>query len=358
MNPNSESSSNGGCACSGGWPRRDFLKAVGLGTAAAAVHPWEAMAGPFTRADFEKLVPRDKKLRPEWVKSLFERGERTVYRGSDLDHIGMPIGGLCAGQVYLSGDGRLMHWDIFNQHIGTGAEHYAKPMAMNQPFMQDFHIRVTSGTRSRVRRLCRDDWRDVSFNGQYPIGRVEYRDPEFPVSVDLEAFSPFIPLNTADSSLPATVMRFRVRNTSDAGVSVQLGGILQNAICLHTGKTRQGFRCNRLVREENALILEASAEDLPAGPGELWRLAGRRRGVRERAGRNDAHSAVPGRCGGTRASGGQQPRLGAGRVGRGEGPGTGDAYEQGLLDRAGLHHVSDRRGGPCRPHVHELADRG
>ncbi|HNU98751.1 MAG: twin-arginine translocation signal domain-containing protein [Verrucomicrobia bacterium] len=266
MNPNSESSSNGGCACSGGWPRRDFLKAVGLGTAAAAVHPWEAMAGPFTRADFEKLVPRDKKLRPEWVKSLFERGERTVYRGSDLDHIGMPIGGLCAGQVYLSGDGRLMHWDIFNQHIGTGAEHYAKPMAMNQPFMQDFHIRVTSGTRSRVRRLCRDDWRDVSFNGQYPIGRVEYRDPEFPVSVDLEAFSPFIPLNTADSSLPATVMRFRVRNTSDAGVSVQLGGILQNAICLHTGKTRQGFRCNRLVREENALILEASAEDLPAGP--------------------------------------------------------------------------------------------
>lgn len=266
MNPNSESSSNGGCACSGGWPRRDFLKAIGLGTAAAAVHPWEAMAGPFTRADFEKLVPRDKKLRPEWLKSLFERGERTVYRGSDLDHIGMPIGGLCAGQVYLSGDGRLMHWDIFNQHIGTGAEHYAKPMAMNQPFMQDFHIRVTSGTRSRVRRLCRDDWRDVSFNGQYPIGRVEYRDPEFPVSVDLEAFSPFIPLNTEDSSLPATVMLFRVRNTSDAGVTVQVGGILQNAVCLHTGKTRQGFRCNRLVREENALILEASAEDLPAGP--------------------------------------------------------------------------------------------
>jgi len=266
MNPISESSSNGGCACSGGWPRRGFLKAVGLGTAAAAVHPWEAMAGPFTRADFEKLVPRDKKLRPEWVKSLFERGERTVYRGSDLDHIGMPIGGLCAGQVYLGGDGRLLHWDIFNQHIGTGAEHYAKPMAMSQPFMQAFQIRVTSDKANRIRRLDREGWRDVSFNGQYPIGRVEYRDPDSPVSVDLEAFSPFIPLNTADSSLPATVMRFTVRNTSDAGVTVQVGGVLQNAVCLHSAKTRQGFRRNRIVREENVLILEASAEDLPAEP--------------------------------------------------------------------------------------------
>ncbi len=266
MNPISESSSNGGCGCSGGWPRRDFLKAVGLGTAAAAVHPWEAMAGPFTRADFEKLVPRDKKLRPEWVRSLFERGARTVYRGADLDHIGMPIGGLCAGQVYLSGDGQLLHWDIFNQHIGTGAEHYAKPMSMSRPFMQAFQIRVTSGTANRIRRLDREDWRDVSFNGQYPIGLVEYRDPDSPVSVNLEAFSPFIPLNTDDSSLPATVMRFTVRNTSDGEVTVQAGGELQNAICLHSAKTRQGFRCNRLVREGNALILEASAEDLPAGP--------------------------------------------------------------------------------------------
>ncbi len=74
MNPKSQSSPDGACDCQSGWPRRDFLKAVGLGTAAAAVHPWQAMAGPFTRADFEKLVPRDKKLRPEWVKSLFDRG--------------------------------------------------------------------------------------------------------------------------------------------------------------------------------------------------------------------------------------------------------------------------------------------
>ena len=58
-----ESNSVGGCGCEKGLPRRDFLKLVGLGTAATTLHPWAAMAGPFTRADFDKLVPADKKLR-------------------------------------------------------------------------------------------------------------------------------------------------------------------------------------------------------------------------------------------------------------------------------------------------------
>lgn len=224
------------------------------------------MAGPFTRADFEKLVPADKKLRPEWVRSLTERGQRTVYRGSDLDKIGMPIGGLCAGQVYLGGDGRLWHWDIFNRHIGTGAEHYANPLKPSFPFEQGFAIRFEKNGTMVDRPLAQGHWRDISFIGEYPIGYVTYSDPNSPVTVSLEAFSPFIPLQVEDSSLPATILEFSVKNTSRSSVEVTLAGWLENAICLNSSQSRDGFRRNRLVRRDDLMALECSAEAPPPVP--------------------------------------------------------------------------------------------
>jgi len=65
---------------------------MGAGAAALFAGRLPVMARPFTRAGFEKLVPADKQLHPDWVKSLFARGERTVYRGAELEKIGMPNG--------------------------------------------------------------------------------------------------------------------------------------------------------------------------------------------------------------------------------------------------------------------------
>ena len=247
--------------------RRDFLKLVGGATTAVLTfHPWPAaMAGPFTRGDFKNLVPADKKLSPEWVKSLTARGEREVHRGASLAKIGMPIGGICAGQIYLGGDGKLWHWDIFNRHLGTGDGHYANPMKVASPLEQGFALQVTANGKSQERILDAAHWKDVSFIGEYPIGYVNYADAECPVSVSLEAFSPFIPLNTDDSSLPATVLEFTLKNTSAAEVEAELAGWLENAVCLDSAQKRAGLRRNRLVREPGLLFLECSAEDVPSG---------------------------------------------------------------------------------------------
>lgn len=247
------------------------------GLAAASWFRLPAVAGPFTRQDFEKLVPADKKLSPEWVRSLFERGRRAVYRWPDSRLIGLPIGGLCAGQLYLGGDGRLWHWDIFNQPIGTGAEHYAKPLEPRSPLDQGFALLIAAGQQTQVRALDHTGWSEVTFTGEYPLGFVEYRDPAAPVTVSLEAFSPFIPLNVEDSSLPATVMRFTVKNTSAQPVEVELAGWLENAVCLHSGQYRPVLRRNRVVRRSWDLpdqpaavsgltVLECSAELPPQDP--------------------------------------------------------------------------------------------
>ncbi len=250
------------CGCQGGTcraTRREFLELAGA-AASAYLAGRVAVAGPFVQADFEKLVPREKKLRPEWLRSLAVRGEAEVFRGAELEKIGMPIGGIGAGQLYLGGDGKLWHWDLFNLAVRTGDSHYAKPLEPRSPLDQGFAIRIHSARGSVVRSLDRRGFRDVTFRGEYPIGTVTYRDADGPIRVTLEAFSPFVPLDADDSSLPATVLCFTVANEGRDPVRVEVGGWLENAACLNAAKLRTVDRQNRVVREGTFLAVECSAQ--------------------------------------------------------------------------------------------------
>jgi uncharacterized protein (DUF608 family) len=260
--------------------RRQFLKLAGAGTASlVALPPGTAvMAGPFFQpgtsiAIRQHLVPADKQLDAEWVRSLSTRGAPSIYRGDELRYIGMPVGGICAGNVYLGGDGRLWLWDIFNQHHQgcvprerveyRGAKlresdgaNYVQPPEQQAPFDLSFHVALGDS----VRPLDRTGWRDVSFLGQYPVGNVDYRDADSPVSVKLEAFSPFIRLNTDDSSLPATVLRYTLTNDSAHRVEVTLGGRIENPVLLYSS-ARMPFtaRRNTIRKQQRFTAVECTA---------------------------------------------------------------------------------------------------
>lgn len=259
------------CGCRAPLTRRDFLRWTTAATT-AVLAPWPAVAGPFAPDDFASLIPPDKKLDPAWVKSLRERGSPTVYRGEALEKIGMPIGGICAGQLYLGGDGRLWHWDLFNlpqpwNFVNTGGPNYAKPPKPASPIEQGFAVRVSSAGHQEVRTLDSRGFnpRDLSFQGQYPIGLVRYAAPGFPVVIALEAFSPFIPLNVEDSSLPATILRFTLENPGTEPVGVELAGWVENAVCLGSGRSGLGRRRNDILRDDLATLLHSTAERPPAG---------------------------------------------------------------------------------------------
>ena len=251
------------CDCNSGYGRRDFLQLAALLAAGTVLPGRTAVAGPFTKEDFEKLVPADKKLAAGWVQSLTARGEPTIYRNPELDYIGMPVGGFCTGQLYLGGDGRLLHWDIFNAPSPSDfnlyrGPHYAAPIKPTAPLEQGFAVKVTRGGKSEVRRLDKTGFPDVTFCGQYPIGTVNYQDQAWPVNVKMEAYSPFIPLDAEDSGLPATIMEFSVTNTSADTLDVELAGSLENAVCKFS-KTMAGVRRNQVVRDGRMLRVELSA---------------------------------------------------------------------------------------------------
>lgn len=254
---------------------RRTLFALCGGAAASAMFPLSAaVAGPFEAEEFEKLIPADKKFSREWLDSLVARGKPETFSGSDLKYIGMPIGGIGAGCLYLGGDGRLWLWDVFNQVAeGVGNKTatykgqaigprdgalYVEPLDQLRPVDQGFAIRLKSSAEEKTIPLDRNGFSDVAFTGEYPIATVAYRDASLPVTAELEAFSPFLPLNADDSSLPATVMNFTLKNISDKPVEATLAGWLENAVCLQH-RDLPGTRRNRIANESGYTLLECSA---------------------------------------------------------------------------------------------------
>ncbi|MFR1479469.1 MAG: GH116 family glycosyl-hydrolase [Hydrogeniiclostridium mannosilyticum] len=53
------------------------------------------------------------------------------------------------------------------------------------------------------------------FRSRFPFAEVELEDPVLPVTVSVTAWSPFIPGNEDDSSLPAGFLTFCFYNVSD-----------------------------------------------------------------------------------------------------------------------------------------------
>jgi uncharacterized protein (DUF608 family) len=245
--------------------RRDFL-AAGAGTLALSL--MDNCCLPVEEKLGAHHIPEDKNLSKAWVESLFAKGQSKVYKGEELTCIGMPIGGICAGQLYLLGDGRLGYWQIFNLPDFTGyGDNCYRTYTPPSPVQQGFALIVKPEKGDlQNRRLIKEDFPNVEFVGEYPIGRIRYvraKDDPFPVEVSLEAFSPFTPLNAKESGIPGTILRFKVHNTSGQPVEVHLFGWLQNVICSsHMGKIREMARIAE-ARSAGMTSLVFSAEEIP-----------------------------------------------------------------------------------------------
>ncbi len=240
-----------------------------------------AVAGPPAVAaeQADVTLPPGPKPDAAWTARLHEDRGRKVYRGEELATIGMPCGGVAAGQLYVRGDGTLAQWWIANnsEFTGYGADCY-KTYRPPSPVDQGFAVYIEGEGGKTVRRdLSRDGFDAIEFVGEYPIAEIRYRTkqkPALPVEVDLEVFSPFIPLNAKDSALPVTVMRFTLRNTTDGPVEAHLAGRLQNAVLLHEAGqyAGRGRSRNRAVSEGGVTGVVMDFVPSPPPPDEKRRV--------------------------------------------------------------------------------------
>ncbi|MGC8552460.1 MAG: GH116 family glycosyl-hydrolase [Phycisphaerae bacterium] len=215
-------------------------------------------------------TPTEKKITADWVASLAQRGNATVYtakNSNNFAYIGMPVGGIGAGQIYLGGDGKLWWWDIFNLRNSGGSEgNYLQPPTQNNPadpsqmvLAQGFALEVGSGDNPAIYPLDKTGFEHIEFLGQYPVGRVNFRDHRVPVTVALQAFSPFLPGHLEQSAFPATIIEYTITNTGSEPVSCSIAGWLENAVLVHSGGDATMQRRNRIKRTQDATMLLADA---------------------------------------------------------------------------------------------------
>jgi len=266
----SDKSEKDSCSCSSSIDRRQFIKVTSA--SALLCSGADAIAGPFDKKDH--FVPLDKKLSQDWINSLYATGGPTWFDGVELETIGMPIGGVCAGQVYLTGDGNLIFCDIFNSNInsGYGRVNYktgrkavtavikGREFTTYPEIEQGFAVRISSGDKTVTRELNCEDFPKVRFCGEYPVGHVNYIADDLPVEISLKAFSPFIPLNTNDSSLPATILRYSFHNSSKEDLKISVSGWLQNPVSWRTSLHKAGQRINSIVEGSGFMALKCEAE--------------------------------------------------------------------------------------------------
>src|SRR4030042_1398035 len=128
-----------------------MVKFAALGLFAASLYTAQA-----AKIREGHVIPADKQLSKDAVKRFYQRGQQQTYQGKDLDTIGMPVGGIAAGQLYLRGDGTLALWQIFNKHVfsGYGSDNY-RAYRPDSPVDSGFAVVVESHGRTSVKPLDR-----------------------------------------------------------------------------------------------------------------------------------------------------------------------------------------------------------
>ena len=150
-----------------------------------------------------------------------------AYSGKNLDRIAFPIGGIGAGMFCLEGTGAISHMsvrnrpDVFNEPCMfaaislKGIKNGAKVLEGQVPDWKKFGSPNTgNGAGSGSLGLPR--FENARFLARFPFAYIDLDDKELPLKVQIKGWSPFIPTDADNSSLPAGAIEYSFKNTGNS----------------------------------------------------------------------------------------------------------------------------------------------
>lgn len=150
----------------------------------------------------------------------------------------MLMGGIGTGCFSIGSRGQLQDWELFNRPSKGlnfpftffaihGEGHNTQFTKVLESRLQPPYAApqgLLPGTLAGLPRFAHSE-----MNGRFPFAKIVFEDDTIPVEAGLEAFNPFIPLNSDDSGIPAVLMRYRIHNKSEYPLTISIVGSLYNA---------------------------------------------------------------------------------------------------------------------------------
>ncbi|MBV6482803.1 MAG: hypothetical protein KJ050_06985 [Candidatus Omnitrophica bacterium] len=190
------------------------------------------------------------------------------FTGQHLSQISFPLGGIGTGSVGLSGRGGLIDWEILNRpSVGSSyprtfpvlwvREKGKNPICkvLEAPPLPPCQGGGGGDPHLNGEGLPHMD--SCTFLGEYPFAWLDFKSRSLPVSVQLEAYNPFIPNDPEASGFPAAILRYKVTNRAKSPVQVTLAWSVFNMIgsigvadrdpAMRTVEFGYGKNINRLI---------------------------------------------------------------------------------------------------------------
>ncbi len=206
---------------------------------------------------------------PYPIEALLSPRVRDTYDGENLREIRFPLGGLGSGDIAMNGKGALADWEVANHpDAGFRPDYTFIGLFVRTDGQREGEFRVLEGAITDhlmgqgpvpfdgggYGMGVRYGWLgglprfpQVSFVGRFPFAKAVLKDRRFPVEAQVEGWSPFIPGDAENSSLPTAVLNLALTNRSRHRLQVRLSFSAQNffggenAVRTDANRTRMVF---------------------------------------------------------------------------------------------------------------------
>ena len=240
--------------------RRKFIKHLGIGSLAAAVAPLQLSAEPETISASEI----EKQIKQDYRQAASNHVYNGTYTGEYLSRVAFPIGGIGAGMFCLEGSGAISHMsvrskpDVFNEPglfgaisikgIKSGAKILEGPVPDWKKFGQHG---AGNGLGGAITGL--PHFKQAIFKARFPFATIDLADKDIPLKVQITGWSPFIPTDEDNSSLPAGALEYSFTNNGTSAIEATFSFNAKNFLKVEGGKSAiRSLKNGFILSEEGA----------------------------------------------------------------------------------------------------------